>query len=47
MNVITYGTFDTLHYGHIILLNHLKELTQGTGKLFVGVSTDTFNLQKK
>ena len=31
---------------HIILLNHLKELTQGTGKLFVGVSTDTFNLQK-
>ena len=46
MNVITYGTFDTLHYGHIILLNHLKELTQGTGKLFVGVSTDTFNLQK-
>lgn len=43
MNVITYGTFDTLHYGHIILLNRLKELAGKDGCLFVGISTDKFN----
>lgn len=43
MNVLTYGTFDALHYGHIILLNRLKALGD---KLYVGVSTDAFNLQK-
>ncbi|KAB7651490.1 adenylyltransferase/cytidyltransferase family protein [Sutterella faecalis] len=43
MNVLTYGTFDALHYGHVILLNRLKSLGD---KLYVGVSTDAFNLQK-
>lgn len=43
MNVLTYGTFDALHYGHVILLNRLKSLGD---KLDVGVSTDAFNLQK-
>ena len=37
MNVLTYGTFDALHYGHVILLNRLKSLGD---KLYVGVSTD-------
>lgn len=43
INVITYGTFDTLHYGHILLLQRAKNL--GT-KLIVGCSTDNFCLQK-
>jgi len=41
--VITYGTFDMFHIGHLKLLQRLKEL--GT-KLIVGVSTDEFNTIK-
>lgn len=43
--VITYGTFDLLHYGHIEILRRAKELADG-GKLIVGVSTDEFNAVK-
>lgn len=42
--VITYGTFDLLHYGHINLLKRAKE--QGD-YLIVGLSTDEFNHNKK
>lgn len=42
--VITYGTFDLFHIGHLRLLQRLKELGD---KLIVGVSTDEFNLKKK
>lgn len=38
--VITYGTFDLLHYGHIRLLERAKKLGD---YLIVGVSTDEFN----
>ena len=41
--VITYGTFDLLHYGHINLLKRAKYLGD---YLIVGLSTDEFNLQK-
>ena len=41
--VITYGTFDLLHYGHINLLKRAKDLGE---YLIVGLSTDEFNLQK-
>lgn len=38
--VITYGTFDLFHIGHLRLLERMKQM--GT-KLYVGVSTDEFN----
>ncbi|WP_409509804.1 glycerol-3-phosphate cytidylyltransferase [Bacillus spizizenii] len=41
--VLTYGTFDLLHYGHIRLLNRAKNLGD---YLIVGLSTDEFNLDK-
>jgi glycerol-3-phosphate cytidylyltransferase len=41
--VITYGTFDLFHVGHVRLLKRLKEL--GT-ELYVGVSSDEFNVLK-
>ena len=42
--VITYGTFDLLHYGHINLLKRAK--AQGD-YLIVALSTDEFNSSKK
>lgn len=42
--VITYGTFDLLHYGHINLLKRAKELGD---YLIVAISTDDFNLNEK
>lgn len=41
--ILTYGTFDLLHIGHVNMLERLKELGN---KLIVGVSTDEFNLLK-
>lgn len=41
--VITYGTFDCLHYGHIRLLERAKSLGR---HLTVGLSTDEFNTLK-
>lgn len=42
--VITYGTFDLLHYGHINLLRRAKQLGD---YLIVALSTDDFNTNKK
>ena len=42
--VITYGTFDLLHYGHINLLRRAKMMGD---YLIVGLSTDEFNWNMK
>lgn len=42
--VITYGTFDLLHYGHINLLRRAKQYGD---YLIVALSTDEFNNKKK
>lgn len=42
--IITYGTFDLLHYGHINLLKRAKELGD---YLVVALSTDEFNWNSK
>lgn len=42
--IITYGTFDLIHYGHINLLKRAKEFGD---YLIVALSTDQFNLDKK
>lgn len=42
--VITYGTFDLLHYGHINLLKQAKALGD---YLIVALSTDEFNWNEK
>ncbi|UZX31916.1 glycerol-3-phosphate cytidylyltransferase [Lactobacillus helsingborgensis] len=42
--IITYGTFDLLHYGHVRLLKRARELGD---YLIVGLSTDEFNQLQK
>lgn len=40
IKVITYGTFDLLHHGHIRLLQRAKALGD---YMIVGVTTDDFD----
>lgn len=42
--IITYGTYDLLHYGHINLLKRAKEFGE---YLIVALSTDAFNWNEK
>ena len=42
--VITYGTFDLLHYGHINLLRRARQMGD---YLIVALSTDEFNWREK
>ncbi len=44
MNVITFGTFDILHIGHIKIIKRARELGD---RLIVGVSSDALNFSKK
>lgn len=42
--ILTYGTFDLFHIGHVRLLKRLRDLGD---ELVVGCSTDEFNLIKE
>ena len=42
--VITFGTFDVLHVGHLRILQRSRELGD---RLVVGVSSDALNVSKK
>ena len=44
LTVITFGTFDVLHVGHVRVLNRAAELGD---RLVVGVSSDALNYSKK
>lgn len=43
-NVITFGTFDVFHVGHLRILDRAARLGD---RLVVGVSSDALNLRKK
>lgn len=43
ITVLTYGTFDLLHVGHVNVLRRARALGD---RLIVGLSTDEFNQQK-
>ncbi|QCA19736.1 glycerol-3-phosphate cytidylyltransferase [Citrobacter freundii] len=42
--IITFGTFDVFHVGHLNILQRAKQLG---GQLVVGVSSDALNIAKK
>jgi len=44
LTVITFGTFDVLHVGHVRVLNRAAEFGD---RLVVGVSSDRLNFSKK
>ncbi|AYL69474.1 adenylyltransferase/cytidyltransferase family protein [Citrobacter freundii] len=45
MNVIiTFGTFDVFHVGHLRILQRARQLGE---RLVVGISSDALNIQKK
>jgi glycerol-3-phosphate cytidylyltransferase len=43
VTVLTYGTFDLFHIGHLRLIERLSELGD---RLVIGISTDEFNARK-
>ena len=44
VRVVTFGTFDVFHFGHLNILRRARELGN---ELFVGVSSDKMNFDKK
>mgnify|MGYP001665732099 FL=1 len=42
--IITFGTFDVFHIGHLRILQRAGQLGD---RLIVGISSDALNMQKK
>ena len=47
MIVITFGTFDLFHIGHLNIIKKCKNYKDGNNKVIVGLSSDKFNFEKK
>lgn len=49
LKIITFGTFDLIHIGHINILEKAKKLynNNNDNELIVGVSSDKFSYSKK
>ena len=47
MRIITFGTFDLLHIGHIKILERCKKYNNMDNTLIVGISSDEFSYKKK
>ena len=48
MKIITFGTFDLLHIGHINILERCKNFeNKEDNELIVGISSDNFSYKKK
>lgn len=47
MKILTVGTFDLLHSGHINLIKNCRKLAGGSGQVIVGVNSDDFVLKYK
>lgn len=47
MKIITFGTFDLFHIGHLNIIKKCKEYNNENNYLIVGISTDEFNNKKK
>lgn len=47
MRIITFGTFDLFHIGHLNILKRCKNFKGLNNTLIVGVSSDKLNFKKK
>ena len=45
-NVITYGTFDFFHEGHLRILERCRKLAGAEGRLFVGVTSENYDRER-
>jgi glycerol-3-phosphate cytidylyltransferase len=47
MKIVTFGTFDLMHIGHINILERCKNLNGENNTVIVGISSDDFSYSKK
>ena len=47
MRIITFGTFDLFHIGHLNIFKNCKNFLNQDNYVIVGISSDELNLKKK
>ena len=47
MRIITFGTFDLFHLGHLNIIKRCKDYNNEDNYLIVGISSDKLNYDKK